>query len=145
MWRDHRVVGVDHRADHPRAQDAAQGRGIRLQDMDAVVLEQLGELMRGVEALPSGNRHVDAARHLGCGVDLRVVGRLLEPGWLELGDVIADPDGLRDTEAAVSLDHDLDVGTDGLTHRANDVERELAVAGGHRPPGRPERVELEGL
>ena len=110
-----------------------------------VVLQQFRKLMRRVEALTGGNRDVDAARHLGGGVDLGVVGRLLEPGRLELGDVVADPDGLRDAEAAVPLDHDLDIGTDGLAHRANDIERELAVTGGHRPPGRAKRVEFERL
>ena len=79
------------------------------------------------------------ARHLGRGVDLGVVGRLLEPGRLELGKMIADPDGLGDTEAAVPFDHDLDLGANRVAHRANDIERELAVTRRHRSPGRRQR------
>ena len=110
-----------------------------------VVLQQLGELVGACEALAGRDRDVDAARDFGRGVDLGVVGRLLEPGRLELGDVLADPDRLGDAEAAVPFDHDLDVGTDRLAHRADDIERELAVPRGHRAPGRAERVELERL
>src|SRR5918998_6764706 len=99
--------------------------------------------MRRVEALAGRYRDVDAARDLGRGVDLGVVGRLFKPGRLELGDVVADPDRLRDAETAMPFDHHLDLGTDCFAHRADDIERELAVTWGHRPPGGPEWIELE--
>ena len=49
--RDHGGVGVCHGADHARAEDAAHVGRVWLQDVDRVVLEQLRELVRGVEAL----------------------------------------------------------------------------------------------
>src|SRR5215217_2329101 len=135
MGGDDGIARVGHGTDHPRAQNASHGRGIRLQDVDGVVLQQFRELMRRVETLSGGHGNVDAARHFSGGVDFGVVGRLLEPGRLELGQVIADPDSLRDTEAAMPLDHDLDLRTDGFAHRADDIERKLAITRGHRPPG----------
>ena len=77
-------------------------------------------------------------------VDLGEVGRLLEPGRVELRDLVAHHDGLGDAEAAVTFDHDLDVGTDHISHRT-DVDREMAVLMGHDAPGRAEWIELEGL
>ena len=56
MRGDDAIVGVDHPADHPRRQDAAEVGRIRLEDVDRVVCEQFGELVRGGEALAGRDR-----------------------------------------------------------------------------------------
>ena len=141
---DDAVVGVGHGADHPGPQDAAHGRGVRLEDVDGVVGEELGELVRRREALAGGDGDGQLTGDLGGGVDLGVVGRLLEPGRVDLGELVADLDGLGNGEAAVALDHELDVRPDGGADGPADVHREAAVGGVHVAPGGAEGVELEG-
>src|SRR4051812_1517218 len=135
MRSDNGVVRIRHGADHSRTEDAAHDGRIRLQNMDRVVFEQLGELMGGVKALAGRHRHGQPAPDFRGGVDLGVVSWFLEPGGVVLGDSFADPDRLGDAKAPVPFDHDLNVRPDSLAHGRDDVDREFTVLRVHRPPG----------
>src|SRR4029078_5437422 len=76
---------------------------------------------------------------------LSMIGRLLEPGRIELGEALAEPDRLGYAEGDMPLDHDLDVGSERLAPRAHDVERKLSIAWRHHAPGGAKGIELERL
>ena len=142
VWRHDREMGLCHRGELAGPPEATEVERLGLEDVDDVVREQICELAERREALARGDRDGRPPRHLDHRAQLRVVDRLFQPGGLELGQSIGQPERGRGREAIVGLDHEVDVGTHRVADRPHDVDRKILVATILDPPGRPERIEL---
>jgi hypothetical protein len=140
---DHAVVRVHHAGDHAGGEQAAEVQRLGLQDIDAVVAEQFGELLLGGEALAGGDGDRAAPRDLDHRVDVGVRHRLLEPGRAELLHGFGQLDGGRNVEARVAFDQQVHGVAHRVAHGADDVHREVELAPRERPPVVSEGIELE--
>src|SRR5690606_535516 len=106
-------------------------------------LEQLAELVAGVDALARGDRNGDRAGGFLQRGEVLGRDRFLDPGRLERFEVPGDLDGRRGIESTVHLDEDLDVRADGIAYRFDELDGACLFGAFHLVEPGAERVELE--
>ena len=141
--RDHAEVGVHHVGDLARGEQPAEIERLRLEDVDDVVLQQVGELLLVREALAGRDGDRAAPRHFDHRVDVRVRYRLLEPHRPRIVHRLREFDRSGNVEPAMSLDQQVHGVPNRFAHRADDVEGEVELARGQRAPVVAEGIELE--
>src|SRR6476659_10007930 len=102
--------------------DAARSANVRLYDIHRLAHDGVAKTPAGEFVLAAGYRHVERPRHLDITVDIFRRDRLLEPLDIEFFQLAAEPDRGGHCQAMIGVDHQLDVGTDGLAHRLDALE-----------------------
>ena len=119
----HAVVRLGHPCDDLRAGETTQAERFWLQDVNGVVRQQFCELLDRRQRLAGRDRHGRVASDVDHRRDVLVRDGLLEPGRPVRRQPIGDAEGGRRREAAVALDHEVDIGADGVAHGGDDVDR----------------------
>ena len=100
MRRDAHVVGLGHRGDLLHLHDAAGVADVRLHDVGGMRLEDLAKAVARVDALADRDRDRDVLGDLLQRADVERIGRLLDPGDVELLEAAAEADRLVRGEPA---------------------------------------------
>src|SRR3954447_10362308 len=97
--------------------DTAGRANIRLHDVHRLAHDRVAKAPAGEFVLAAGHRHIERAGHFDVTVDILRRDRLLEPFDVEFLQLAAEPDRGRYAEAMIGVDHQLDVGANGISHR----------------------------
>ena len=135
--------GRGQRRDLAALREAAGGAQVGLHDVHRLAGDDVAKAPARELVLAAGHRHVERARHLDIAVVILRADRLLEPEHVVLLQHAAELDGVGHGEAVVGVDRELDVGADGLAHRADAASVELEVAQPDLHLDRPEAGVLE--
>ena len=116
---------------------------VGLQYADLAVAQQRLQVVLGVAALAGRKARADAAADLGERRDVLGIARLLDPVQPAGLQLAGDRDGRCRAEAAVAVDHDLDLGTHRLAHGLDQLHGAADRGKVGIAPGAAERIELQ--
>src|ERR1700731_187197 len=127
---DHRSPGVrdafdsmdaGERGDLLAFGDAARGTDVGLYDIHRLAHNGLAKAPAREFVLAAGDRHVERPADLYIAVDVFGRNRLFKQLDVEFLELPSDPDRGGNAETMVGIDHQLDVASDRLAHRAHAV------------------------
>src|SRR3954447_22790535 len=127
---DQGVVGVGYGSDLLGLQDAAALAHVDLDDPDGLLLQGVGEIVLGGEALAGGDGDARLGSDAGHLFDHLGRDGLLKPDRVVLLEDLGDADGAGGAELAVGADADFELVADGLTDVAEDAGGVLDVLEG---------------